>query len=127
VCTVLCGGNIDASTLTRTVDRGLIAEGRICRFTVTVSDRPGGMAEMLQIVAQHGGSIKEVQHDRILLTAFVYKVALVCTVETRGVENAKNIRQSMEERYDKDLTWHTVSAALYGEETTQDPVTEQAQ
>jgi len=127
VCTVLCGGNIDASTLTRTVDRGLIAEGRICRFTVTVSDRPGGMAEMLQIVAEHGGSIKEVQHDRILLTAFVYKVALVCTVETRGVENAKQIRQSMEERYDKDLTWHTVSAALYGDETIQEPVTEQAQ
>ena len=47
VATVLCGGNIDASTLTRVIDRGLIAEGRICRFTVTVSDRPGGMAEML--------------------------------------------------------------------------------
>ena len=51
VCTVLCGGNIDASTLTRVVDRGLIAEGRICRFTVIVADRPGGMAEMLQIIA----------------------------------------------------------------------------
>ena len=47
VATVLCGGNIDASTLTRVIDRGLIAEGRICRFTVVVSDRPGGMAEML--------------------------------------------------------------------------------
>ena len=51
MCTVLCGGNIDASTLTRVVDRGLIAEGRICRFTVIVADRPGGMAEMLQIIA----------------------------------------------------------------------------
>ena len=47
VCTVLCGGNIDASTLTRVIDRGLIAEGRICRFTVIVPDRPGGMAELL--------------------------------------------------------------------------------
>merc|ERR1711868_187645 len=47
VATVLCGGNIDASTLTRVIDRGLIAEGRICRFTVVVSDRPGGIAEML--------------------------------------------------------------------------------
>ena len=52
VCTVLCGGNIDASTLTRVVDRGLIAEGRICRFTVIVSDRPGGMAEMLNVIAE---------------------------------------------------------------------------
>ena len=52
VCTVLCGGNIDASTLTRVVDRGLIAEGRICRFTVIVSDRPGGMAEMLNVIVE---------------------------------------------------------------------------
>jgi len=56
-----------------------------------------------------------VQHDRILLTAFVYKVALVCTVETRGNENAKVIRSCLEQRYEKDLTWHTVSAAHYGD------------
>ena len=72
MCTVLCGGNIDASTLTRVIDRGLIAEGehhtnthnyvlgRMCRFTVVVTDRPGGMAEMLAIIAENGGSIKEV-------------------------------------------------------------------
>ena len=47
VCTVLCGGNIDASTLTRVIDRGLIAEGRLVRFTIVVSDRPGGLADML--------------------------------------------------------------------------------
>ena len=34
--------------------------GRMCRFTVVVTDRPGGMAEMLAIIAENGGSIKEV-------------------------------------------------------------------
>lgn len=74
---------------------------------------------MLQIIADNGGSIKEVQHDRILLTAFVYKVALVCTIETRGNQNSREIRASLEKRYEKDLTWHTVSAAYYGEPTTE--------
>jgi len=115
VATVLCGGNIDASTLTRVIDRGLIAEGRICRFTVVVSDRPGGMAEMLSIIADNGGSIKEVQHDRILLTAFVYKVALICTIETRCDKHATLIHEKLEEKYKKDLTWHTVSAQYYGD------------
>jgi len=115
VATVLCGGNIDASTLTRVIDRGLIAEGRICRFTVVVSDRPGGMAEMLSIIADNGGSIKEVQHDRILLTAFVYKVALICTIETRCDKHATTIHEKLEEKYKKDLTWHTVSAQYYGD------------
>merc|ERR1711892_48943 len=116
VCTVLCGGNIDASTLTRVIDRGLIAEGRMCRFTVVVTDRPGGMAEMLALIAENGGSIKEVQHDRILLTAFVYKVALVCTIETRSDHHATLIHEKLEERFKKDLTWHTVSAEYYGDQ-----------
>ena len=115
VCTVLCGGNIDASTLTRVIDRGLIAEGRMCRFTVVVTDRPGGMAEMLAIIAENGGSIKEVQHDRILLTAFVYKVALVCTIESRSDQHATMIHEKLQERFKKDLTWHTVSAEYYGD------------
>ena len=79
------------------------------------TDRPGGMAELLAIIAENGGSIKEIQHDRILLTAFVYKVALVCTIECRSDEHATMIHEKLEERYKKDLTWHTVSAEYYGD------------
>ena len=67
------------------------------------------------IIAENGGSIKEVQHDRILLTAFVYKVALICTIETRCDKHATLIHEKLEEKYKKDLTWHTVSAQYYGE------------
>jgi len=65
------------------------------------------------IIADLGGSIKEVQHDRILLTAFVYKAALVCTVETRGMDHANVIQTKLYEKYSKDLTWHTVTARQY--------------
>ncbi|CBY31489.1 unnamed protein product [Oikopleura dioica] len=117
VCTVLCGGNIDASTLTRVIDRGLTAEGRIMRFTVNVQDRPGGMVEMLKIVSDCGASVKEVQHDRMLLTAFVYKVALIATVETRGRENAQQLMKAIKDRYEDAVTFHTISACHYGEPT----------
>ena len=40
----LCGGNIDTTTLGRVIDRGLAADDRLCNFTATVSDRPGGIA-----------------------------------------------------------------------------------
>ena len=36
----LCGGNIDTTTLGRVLERGLAADGRLCRFVATVSDRP---------------------------------------------------------------------------------------
>ena len=69
--------------------------------------------QTLALIADNGGSIKEVQHDRILLTAFVYKVALICTMETRGADHAGLIKSKLEEKYQKDLTWHTVSAHHY--------------
>lgn len=50
----LCGGNIDSTVLGRCIDRGLAADGRLCRFIVTVSDRPGGIAELTRLLASLG-------------------------------------------------------------------------
>ena len=50
----LCGGNIDTTALGRVLERGLAAEGRLVRFIVTVSDRPGGIAELTKLVSELG-------------------------------------------------------------------------
>lgn len=103
---VLCGGNIDISTLGRVIERALLATGRLVRFTITVSDRPGGLAEFLNVCADVGVSVKDMQHDRVLLTSFVYKTQLVCTVETRGKEQEDELRRKLEEVYDADdINW----------------------
>ena len=43
-------------------------------------------------------------------------MALICTVETRGADHAALIKTQLEEKYKKDLTWHTVSAHHYEHE-----------
>ena len=45
-CVVLpfCGGNIDPAILSRVIEKGLVADGRLCRFSALISDRPGGLA-----------------------------------------------------------------------------------
>jgi len=50
----LCGGNIDTTILGRCLERGLAADNRLCRFVVTVSDRPGGIAELTRLIASIG-------------------------------------------------------------------------
>ena len=50
----LCGGNIDTTVLGRVLERGLATDGRLCRFVVTVSDRPGGIAELTRIISSIG-------------------------------------------------------------------------
>lgn len=54
VVILLCGGNIDTTVLGRCLERGLAADGRLVRFVVTVSDRPGSIAELTRRIASIG-------------------------------------------------------------------------
>lgn len=79
----LCGGNIDSSTLGRVLERGLAHDGRLCRLTVTISDRPGGLARFASIVGEEGGSIIEIDHDRAFASDDITTVVVHCVIETR--------------------------------------------
>lgn len=43
---------MDASVLGLVIDRALVQEGRLSRFMVIVSDRPGGLAKLVTLLAQ---------------------------------------------------------------------------
>lgn len=87
VVAVLCGGNIDPLILSRAMERGLVINGRICRFTATISDRPGGLAELTALIASLGASIKEVVHDRTFAGPNLWSVNVHCTIETRDMQH----------------------------------------
>ena len=64
VVLLLCGGNIDVSVISRVIERGLAADGRLCRLTASVDDRPGSLARLSAVLASTGASVKEIWHDR---------------------------------------------------------------
>src|SRR5262249_29211139 len=82
VVLLLCGGNIDPNILSRVIERGLVADGRLSRFTAVISDRPGGLADLARQIASAGASIKQVVHDRAFASSDVSAVNVLCTVET---------------------------------------------
>ena len=53
---ILCltGGNIDVTLISRIIERGLAADGRLCRAVVYISDRPGSLAHLLTVIAETG-------------------------------------------------------------------------
>jgi threonine dehydratase len=83
VVLTVCGGNIDPAVLSRVIEKGLVHDGRLTRFTAVISDRPGGLAELTRVIAQCGASIKDITHDRAFSGPDVSAVNAVCTVETR--------------------------------------------
>jgi len=83
VALCVCGGNIDPAILSRVIEKGLVHDGRLTRFTARISDRPGGLAELCRVIASIGASIKDIAHDRAFSGPDVSAVHAVCTVETR--------------------------------------------
>jgi len=97
VVLLLCGGNIDPNVLSRVVERGLVADGRLARFTAVISDRPGGLADLTAQIASAGASIKQVVHDRAFAGSDVSAVHVLCTVETRNREHLDELRARLKD------------------------------
>jgi threonine dehydratase len=92
----LCGGNIDTNILSRVLERGLAYDGRLCRLTTTISDRPGGLARFTAVIAEEGASVMEIHHDRAFASADVSTVTVHCIIETRDAEHIASLRRRLE-------------------------------
>lgn len=97
VALCLCGGNIDPSVLTRVIDKGLVADGRLCRFTAHISDRPGGLAALTARIAATGASVREIMHDRAFSGGDVNAVNVLCIVETRDHDHVAELAAALEQ------------------------------
>jgi threonine dehydratase len=95
VVLVLTGGNIDLTMLDRVIETGLVADGRLARFSVSISDRPGGLARLAEIIASTGASIKEIVHDRAFSGPDLSTVRVVCVVETTGHAHVRELLDAL--------------------------------
>jgi threonine dehydratase len=92
----LCGGNIDLTALGRVLERGLASDGRLCRFTASISDRPGGLARFAGLIAEEGASIVDVAHDRAFNDEDISTVKVHCVLETRDRGQIASLRRRLE-------------------------------
>lgn len=91
----LCGGNIDTTILGRVLERGLAFDGRLCRFSATISDRPGGLARFASLIAEEGASIVDIAHDRAFASDDITTVIVHCIVETRDPQHIHALRERL--------------------------------
>ena len=94
VC-VLSGGNIDVSILSRVINRGLVMSGRNCELHVELADRPGQLGKVTQIIADCGGNVTSVRHERACEGADVNCCYLRILLETRNFEHIEEIKNAL--------------------------------
>ena len=101
---ILCGGNIDSTVLGRIIERGMAADGRLLKFTVVVSDRPGKLKDLATMLSTRGVSVKDIQHERAWLKESVFSVSISVVCEVRDYDHGCELRTALEEKY-KQVTW----------------------
>jgi threonine dehydratase len=85
----ISGGNIDSRVLASVLMRGLVRDGRLARLRVVMPDVSGSLAKVAAMIAEAGGNIVEVQHQRIFGTASVRTPEVEFLVETREREHTE--------------------------------------
>lgn len=88
-CAVLAGGNIDATTLNSVIRYGLTAAGRHLVLRILISDRPGGLARIVAIIADERANIIAIGHHREGRNIGVLETEAELTLETRGEEHSQ--------------------------------------
>jgi threonine dehydratase len=81
------GGNIDSRVLASVLMRGLVRDARLVRLRVTMPDVSGSLAKVAALIAEAGGNIVEIQHQRIFGTASVRSPEVEFLIETRDREH----------------------------------------
>jgi threonine dehydratase len=85
------GGNIDSRVLASVLMRGLVRDARLVRLRVTMPDVSGSLAKVAALIAEAGGNIVEVQHQRIFGTTSVRSPEVEFLVETRDREHTEQL------------------------------------
>lgn len=88
---VVSGGNIDAKTLSDLIEREMLQANRYYHFFTAVPDRPGGLAALLNLVAQAQGNIMTVNHNRIHPSVPHGWTGVELLVEVRDAEHIGHI------------------------------------
>ncbi len=97
VCLV-SGGNVDVTTLSRIITKGLTKAGRLVNLTTKVADKPGSLLQMLKVVADSGANIISVNHNREDKDSDVGACVVTMVLETRDSRHAEALQLELATR-----------------------------
>jgi threonine dehydratase len=81
---IVSGGNVDSGLLAELLRRRETEEGRRVRIFTRVADRPGGLADLLGLVANARANLVSLEHVREAVPLHVRETGVELMLETRG-------------------------------------------
>ena len=104
VVLLISGGNMDSSLLGRILSQGLLKNDRIMRIRVRLTDAPGSLVQLLDLISGLKANVLHVYHDRCARDLPIYVTRVDLELETRGPEHVEKIARKLKKAgYEMDL------------------------
>lgn len=94
IVVILSGGNLDMTSVSKVIERALLLDKRYLRVRCEISDSPGSIASFLAVIANVGGSIKDIQQERGTRAGVYVRLQ----IETRGADHAREVCAKLKEK-----------------------------
>jgi threonine dehydratase len=95
IALIVSGGNIDVNLISRIIEKGLIQDGRLRRFSVVISDRPGNLARLTQRIADLDANILQIGQSRGFGRIAIDQTEVELVVETAGLDHVERIKNQL--------------------------------
>ncbi|KAM9804286.1 L-threonine ammonia-lyase [Neosynchiropus ocellatus] len=104
VAVVVSSANMDLELVRQCVDRALVLDDRVSKFSVQLGEWPGDMAKLLDTLSREDIRLLDVCHRRHSDRADIFKAKVECVVETKDKAQSAQLRKMLSERY-PSLCW----------------------
>ena len=94
VVSIVSGGNIDVTILSRVITRGLMKSGRSSSLLIELIDKPGQLKDISRIIADCGGNVTGVHYEKAD-TEIINGCFLRIEMETRDFDHVHLITQTL--------------------------------
>ncbi|XP_063290214.1 L-threonine ammonia-lyase-like isoform X2 [Pelobates fuscus] len=104
VAIVVCSGNLPLPLLRHCLDRALVLDHRVCKFSVVLTDFPGEISKLLETIGREEARVLDMQKENIFLNTHLFTLEVTCLVETRDKTHTTQLRNALTEKY-STLKW----------------------
>ncbi|XP_037637277.1 L-threo-3-hydroxyaspartate ammonia-lyase isoform X2 [Sebastes umbrosus] len=99
VAVVVSSANMELELVRQCVDRALVLDDRVSKFSVQLGEWPGDMAKLLDVLSREDVRLLDVCHRRQSDKSDLFKSKVECVVETRDKTQSTQLRKTLSERY----------------------------
>lgn len=99
VAVVVSSANMELELVRQCVDRALVLDDRVSKFSVELGEWPGDMAKLLDVLSREDVRLLDVCHRRHGDKSDLFKAKVECVVETRDKTQSAQLRKTLSERY----------------------------